>query len=147
MGATAAGEAGAESHGEVASSDRVLLPEEAKKMAAAIEVTNKGLRQGELGAPGGGVEEAAEKRAIADVFRKVDLDSSGHVSEEELLEGVSAFSLCQANQMVWCLPCLLSSFGGARFCFLEFRWLLRSDRQSVSSLDAATTTAGCTPRR
>lgn len=82
-------------------------------MPAAIEVTNRGLLVGSSIAgggsegvdggrsSGGGVgnggskdsvvdqEEAAERSAIADVFRTVDLDASGHVSQQEFLEAVS----------------------------------------------------------
>lgn len=66
-------------------------------MPAAIEVTSKGLQGGNPGASGGadgrrcgggGEEEVSDERAIADIFHNVDLDASGHVSEEELLEGV-----------------------------------------------------------
>lgn len=81
-------------------------------MPAAIEVTSKGLlRRGNSGTCGGDVggggseEEVVEKRAIADVFRKVDLDASGHVSEEELLEGVSAHALGNGNVLLFlCIP-------------------------------------------
>lgn len=84
----------------------------------ALDVTSKGLMRGSRvaadGTPGGadhgtvGVRgtvvggssgeggdekgygpEPAEKRAIEHIFRKVDLDDSGHVSQEELLEAVS----------------------------------------------------------
>jgi len=84
-------------------------------MPAAIEVTNRGLLGGRTlasgsgkgigggrssgggGGGGGGSrygdggerEKAAERRAIADIFRTVDLDASGHVSQQEFLEVVS----------------------------------------------------------
>lgn len=80
----------------------------ATDMPAVIEVTSKGLPReqssgssrscsfgcGGDGASGGdaAAAEVAERRAIADVFRKVDLDASGHVSQEELVEAVSARS-------------------------------------------------------
>lgn len=86
-----------------ASLERSEGAENVSLLPPAIEVTSKGLQQGNPGVAGGGgglggggvgggggVEEVAYKRAIADVFRKLDLDSSGHVAEEELLEGVSA---------------------------------------------------------
>ena len=82
-------------------------------MPAAIEVTNRGIlgrsiaasgieddadfsRSDSRGGDGGsenyqGVdqEEAAERNAIADIFRRVDLDASGQISQQELLEAVS----------------------------------------------------------
>ena len=88
---------------------------------AAIEVTSKGLNpSGNSGASrggggglggggGGGAEEVLEKRAIAHVFHKVDLDASGHVSKEELLEGVRACFWRWHNMMhffrVFRVPC------------------------------------------
>lgn len=89
-------------------------------MPAAIEITNRGLlggstigagdsedvdggRSGGGGVGGGGSgdsgadqEEVAERGAIADVFRTVDLDGSGHVSHQEFLEAVS-ISLVEAQ--------------------------------------------------
>lgn len=89
----------------------------AEAIPTALEVTSKGLLCGSgvaadgtdgvdrnavgvSGAGGGGRSgggadgkgdeaKAAEKRAIENIFRAVDLDASGHVSEEELLEAVS----------------------------------------------------------
>lgn len=40
------------------------------------------------GAGGDAGKEGAERRAIADIFRAVDLDANGKISEEELLKAV-----------------------------------------------------------
>lgn len=100
IGTAALGEpAGAENKGCEASvgvgSSR-LLP---TGMPAAIKVASRGLQRGNTGVSGvgggfggarSGGEELEEKRAIVDVFRRVDIDASGRISQEELLEGVSA---------------------------------------------------------
>lgn len=45
--------------------------------------------RGDRGGPEGGEPKTSGRRTIEDIFRTVDLDASGHVSQEELLEAVS----------------------------------------------------------
>lgn len=54
-----------------------------------VSVADVGEARGNGGSQEGDTPKTVEKRAIQNIFRTVDLDASGHVSQEELLEVVS----------------------------------------------------------